>query len=96
MEKTEILKTLSDVLGFDCSNFGEVMENGIVGGIAYATKEEAEDACKKIRALAELLDYSDKSFKVYYSDCLSEYVVENDETIEEYPDEAFYRPKLVA
>ena len=95
MEKTKILKTLSDVLGFDCSNFGEVMENGIVGGVPYATKEEAEAACKKIRALAELLNYHDKSFKVYHSDSLG-YIVENDEAIEEYPDEPFYRPVLVA
>jgi hypothetical protein len=94
MEKTEILKTLSDVLGFDCSDFGEVMENGIVGGVLYDTKEEAEDACKKIRALAEMLDYSDKSFKVYFDKDLQSYIVENDEEIEQYlPDS---RPVLVA
>ena len=83
MEKTKILKTLSDVLGFDCSNFGEVMENGILDGLAYNTKEEAEVACKKIRALAELLDYSDKSFKAYYDKNCSYYIVATDKEIAE-------------
>ena len=94
MEKTEILKTLSDVLGFDCSDFGEVMENGILDK-GYDTKEEAEVACKKIRALAELLNYSDKDFKVYYDGnyCCA-YVVATDKEMERLPADS--RPVLVA
>lgn len=96
--KVEVLKILSDVLGFNCANFGEVMANGIMDGKLYTTKEEAEVACKKIRALAEMLFYHDKSFKVYFEKeawfdkNISYYMVANDEEFEQLPDDM--RPVL--
>lgn len=68
MEKKEILDTLSNVLGFNCSDFGEVMANSVVDGHLYHSLDEAKKDCESIKALATLLDYEDKDFKVYKSD----------------------------
>ena len=65
MEKKKILDTLSAVLGFDCSNFGEVIDNGVVDGHLYHVLDEAKTDCEKIKALATLLGYEDNNFRVY-------------------------------
>ena len=64
MDVQNALKILSDVLGFDCSSFSEVMENGILQDF-FTSEEEAKVAAKKINALAELLGYKDNTFKAY-------------------------------
>ena len=64
MDIQNALKILSDVLGFDCSSFSEVMENGILQNF-FTSEEDAKVAAKKINALAELLGYEDNTFKVY-------------------------------
>ena len=63
MEIHEALKILSDVLGFDCSSFKEVVENSAMQQF-YFSLEEAIDINKKLNALAGLLGYED-TFKVY-------------------------------
>ena len=65
MEKKtqKALKILSDVLGFDCSSFKEVVENSAMQQF-YFSLEEAIDVNKKLNALAGLLGYED-TFKVY-------------------------------
>ena len=64
MDVQNALKILSDVLGFDCSSFSEVMENGILQNF-FTAEENAKVAAKKINALAELLGYEDNTFKAY-------------------------------
>ena len=64
MDIQNALKILSDVLGFDCSPFSQVMENGILQAF-FTWDEEAKVAAKKINALAELLGYEDNTFKAY-------------------------------
>lgn len=64
MEIHEALKILSDVLGFDCSSFEEVMNNGTLQ-IFFSSKDEAKTAVKKISALADLLGHEDNIFKIY-------------------------------
>lgn len=64
MDIQNALKILSDVLGFDCSSFSEVMENGILQDF-FTSEEDAKVAAKKINALAELLGYEDNTFKAY-------------------------------
>ena len=64
MDVQNALKILSDVLGFDCSSFSEVMENGILQDF-FTSEEDAKVAAKKINALAELLGYEDNTFKAY-------------------------------
>ena len=63
MEIHEALKILSDVLGFDCSSFKEVVENSAMQQF-YFSLEEAIDVNKKLNALAELLGH-ENTFKVY-------------------------------
>ena len=63
MEIHEALKILSDVLGFDCSSFQEVVENSAMQQF-YFSLEEAIDVNKKLNALAELLGH-ENTFKVY-------------------------------
>ena len=62
-ETQKALKILSDVLGFDCSSFKEVVENSAMQQF-YFSLEEAIDINKKLNALAGLLGYDD-TFKVY-------------------------------
>ena len=62
-EIQDALKILSDVLGFDCSSFKEVVENSAMQQF-YFSLEEAIDVNKKLNALAELLGY-ENTFKVY-------------------------------
>ena len=64
MDVQNALKILSDVLGFDCSSFGEVMDNGILQNF-FNSEEDAKAAAKKINALADLLGYEDNTFKAY-------------------------------
>lgn len=68
MEKKEILNTLSNVLGFNCSDFGEVMANGVMDGHLYESLDWAKRDCESITALATLLDYEDNNFRVYKCD----------------------------
>lgn len=70
MEKKEILDILSNVLGFNCSDFGEVVDNGVVGDRLYDSSELdcAKKDCESLKALATLLDYEDNNFKVYKRD----------------------------
>ena len=68
MEKKKILDIFSNVLGFDCSDFGEVMDNGVMNGVLYPLLKDAKKACESIKALANLLDYEDKDFRVYKQD----------------------------
>lgn len=63
METQKALKILSDILGFDCSSFEEVIENSALQQF-YFSLEEAIDVNKKLNALAELLGY-ENTFKVY-------------------------------
>ena len=63
MDIQKALKILSDVLGFDCSSFQEVVENSAMQQF-YFSLEEAIDVNKKLNALAELLGY-ENTFKVY-------------------------------
>ena len=63
MDIQNALKILSDVLGFDCSSFEEVVENSAMQQF-YFSLEEAIDVNKKLNALAELLGY-ENTFKVY-------------------------------
>ena len=63
MEIQKALKILSDVLGFDCSSFEEVVENSAMQQF-YFSLEEAIDINKKLNALAELLGH-ENTFKVY-------------------------------
>ena len=63
MDIQNALKILSDVLGFDCSSFKEVVENSAMQQF-YFSLEEAIDVNKKLNALAELLGY-ENTFKVY-------------------------------
>ena len=62
-ETQKALKILSDVLGFDCSSFQEVVENSAMQQF-YFSLEEAIDINKKLNALAEMLGYK-LNFKVY-------------------------------
>ena len=62
-ETQKALKILSDVLGFDCSSFKEVVENSAMQQF-YFSLEEAIDVNKKLNTLAGLLGYDD-TFKVY-------------------------------
>ena len=64
MDIQDALKILSDVLGFDCSSFSEVIENGILQNF-FSSEEDAKSAAKKINALADLLGYEDNTFKAY-------------------------------
>ena len=75
MQKKEILDTLSNVLGFDCSNFGEVMANGVLDGHFYDSLDLAKKVCESIKALATLLDYEDNNFKVYKIDDAELYAI---------------------
>ena len=63
MDIQNALKILSDVLGFDCSSFKEVVENSAMQQF-YFSLEEAIDVNKKLNALAELLGH-ENTFKVY-------------------------------
>ena len=64
MDIQNALKILSDVLGFDCSSFEEVVDNGILRSLS-SSLEYAKDTAKKLNALAELLGYEDNTFKAY-------------------------------
>ena len=64
MDIQNALKILSDVLGFDCSSFSEVMDNGILRSLS-SSLEYAKDTAKKLNALAELLGYEHNTFKAY-------------------------------
>ncbi len=86
MEKKEILDTLSNVLGFNCSDFGEVMDNGIMNGALYRLLSDAKKACENIKALANLLDYEDKDFRVYKRDD-EFYVIYTPKELEDLPEE---------
>lgn len=86
MEKKEILDIFSNVLGFDCSDFGEVMDNGIMNGALYPSLDDAKKSCESIKALANLLDYEDKDFRVYKRDD-NFYVVYTPKELEELPKE---------
>lgn len=68
MEKKKILDTLSNVLGFNCSDFGEVMDNGVMNGLIYHSLDDVKKDCESIKTLANLLDYEDKDFRVYKCD----------------------------
>lgn len=68
METKEILDTLSNVLGFNCSDFGEVMANGVMDGHLYDSLDWAKRDCNSIKALADLLGHDDNDFRVYKCD----------------------------
>ena len=88
MGKKKILDTLSNVLGFNCSDFGEVLDNGVVGNRLYDASEldKAKKDCESIKALATLLDYEDNNFKVYKRDD-GFYVIYTPKELEVLPDE---------
>ena len=74
------MKILSDVLGFGCSSFEEVMDNGILRSLS-SSLEYAKDTAKKLNALAELLGH-ENTYKVYKNNLLFKgqvfYTVMND------------------
>ena len=80
MDIQNALKILSDVLGFDCSSFSEVMDNGILRSLS-SSLEYAKDTAKKLNALAELLGH-ENTYKVYKNNLLFKgqvfYTVMND------------------
>lgn len=88
MEKKEILDTLSNILGFDCSDFGEVIANGVVGERLYDSSELdlAKKDCEKVKALATLLDYEDNNFRVYKRDD-GMYAIYTPKELESFPEE---------
>ena len=86
MEKKEILDTLSNVLGFNCSDFGEVMANSVVDGRLYKSLDEVKKDCESIKALATLLDYEDNNFKVYKRDD-DLYAIYTPKELEDFPEE---------
>lgn len=84
MEIQNALKTLSDVLGFDCSSFEEVVDNGTLREFS-GSLEDAKDTARKLNALAELLGH-ENTYKVYKNGMLFEgkvfYTVMNDSELE--------------
>ena len=80
MDIQNTLKILSDVLGFDCSSFEEVVDNGILRSLS-SSLEYAKDIAKKLNALAELLGH-ENTYKVYKNNLLFKgqvfYTVMND------------------
>ena len=68
------------MLGFDCSSFSEVMDNGILRSLS-SSLEYAKDTAKKLNALAELLGH-ENTYKVYKNNLLFKgqvfYTVMND------------------
>ena len=80
METQKALKILSDVLGFDCSSFKEVMDNGTLRSFS-GSLEDAKDTARKLNALAELLGH-ENTYKVYKDNMLFKgrvfYTVMND------------------
>jgi hypothetical protein len=86
MEKKEILDTLSNVLGFNCSDFGEVIANSVVDGHLYDSLDWAKRDCESIKALATLLDYEDNNFKVYKRDD-ERYAIYTPKELESFPEE---------
>lgn len=86
MEKKEILDTLSNVLGFNCSDFGEVIANSVVDGHLYDSLDWAKRDCDSIKALATLLDYEDNNFKVYKRDD-ERYAIYTPKELESFPEE---------
>lgn len=80
MNIQDALKILSDVLGFDCSSFKEVMDNGTLRSFS-GSLEDAKDTARKLNALAELLGH-ENTYKVYKDNMLFKgrvfYTVMND------------------
>lgn len=80
MDIQNALKILSDVLGFDCSSFEEVVDNGTLRE-SSGSLESAKDTARKLNALAELLGH-ENTYKVYKDNLLFEgrvfYTVMND------------------
>ena len=68
MDIQNALKILSDVLGFDCSSFEEVVDNGILRSLS-SSLEYAKDTAKKLNDLAELLGH-ENTYKVYKNNLL--------------------------
>ena len=68
------------MLGFGCSSFEEVMDNGILRSLS-SSLEYAKDTAKKLNALAELLGH-ENTYKVYKNNLLFKgqvfYTVMND------------------
>ena len=84
MDIQNALKILSDVLGFDCSSFEEVVDNGILRSLSNSL-ESAKDTARKLNALAELLGH-ENTYKVYKNNLLFKgqvfYTVMNDTELE--------------
>ena len=84
MDVQNVLKILSDVLGFDCSSFEEVVDNGILREFS-GLLESAKDTARKLNALAELLGH-ENTYKVYKNNLLFKgqvfYTVMNDTELE--------------
>ena len=80
MNAQNVLKILSDVLGFDCSSFEEVVDNGTLRSFSDSL-EDAKDTARKLNALAELLGH-ENTYKVYKDNILFKgkvfYTVMND------------------
>ena len=80
MNAQNVLKILSDVLGFDCSSFEEVVDNGTLRSFSDSL-EDAKDTARKLNALAELLGH-ENTYKVYKDNLLFKgrvfYTVMND------------------
>lgn len=79
MNIQDALKALSDVLGFDCSSFEEVVSNGTLTSFSCSLKE-VKDTARKLNTLAELLGH-ENTYKVYKSNMLFNgvfYTVMND------------------
>ena len=80
MNIQDALKILSDVLGFDCSSFKEVVDNGTLRSFS-SSLEDAKDTARKLNALAELLGH-ENTYKVYKDNMLFKgrvfYTVMND------------------
>ena len=80
MDVQNALKILSDVLGFDCSSFEEVVDNGTLRSLS-SSLEYAKDTAKKLNNLAELLGH-ENTYKVYKNNLLFKgqvfYTVMND------------------
>ena len=80
MDIQNALKILSDVLGFDCSSFKEVVDNGTLRSFS-GSLEDAKDIARKLNALAELLGH-ENTYKVYKDNMLFKgrvfYTVMND------------------
>ena len=80
MDIQNALKILSDVLGFDCSSFEEVVDNGTLKSFS-GSLEDAKDTARKLNALAELLGH-ENTYKVYKDNLLFKgrvfYTVMND------------------